>query len=82
MGIDGWIELDVPVQVKQSDNVRREVIDGFETAIPIFGKKKGDIVAFSFTKGACEEVARVKLLNDMSKLDIKLKTVEEILKES
>jgi len=82
MGIDGWIELDVPVQVKQSDDVGRNVVDNFETAIRRYGKKRGVIVAFSFTKGAYEEVARVKLLNGMNKLEIKLKTVKEILEET
>jgi hypothetical protein len=70
------------VQVKQSENVGREVVDKFETAIRRYGKKKGFIVAFSFTKGAYEEVARIKLLNDIRNLEIKLKTVEEILNES
>jgi len=82
MGIDGWVELDVPTQVKQSDNVGRNVVDNFETAIRRYGKKRGVIVAFSFTKGAYEEVARVKLRNELRRLDIKLKTVKEILKET
>jgi len=79
MGIDGWVELDVPTQVKQSDNVGRNVVDNFETAIERLGKKRGVIVAFSFSKGAYEEVARAK--NEKG-YDIKLKTVEEILKET
>lgn len=78
-GIDGWVELDVPCQVKQSDDVGRNVVDNFETAIQRQGKDRGVIVAFSFGGGAHEEVARAK--NDMN-LDIKLKTVEEILKET
>lgn len=82
MGIDGWIELDVPTQVKQSDNVGRNVVDNFETAIRRYGKKKGVIVAFGFTRPAKDEVARISLLNGMSKLDIRLKTVKEILKET
>ena len=41
-------------------------------------KKKGVFVAFSFGKGAYEEVARAK--NGWG-LEIELKTVEEILKE-
>jgi len=82
MGIDGWIELDIPTQVKQSENVGRIVVDKFETAIRRYGKKQGVIIAFSFTKDAYEEVARVKLLDNMNKLDIKLKTAEEILKET
>jgi DNA modification methylase len=81
-GIDGWVELDVPTQVKQSDDVGRNVVDNFETAIRRYGKKKGVIVAFSFTRGAYEEVARVRLLDEMRRLEIKLKTVEEILKET
>ena len=78
-GIDGWVELDIPTQVKQSENVGRNVIDNFETAIRRLGKIKGVIVALSFGKGAYEEVARVK---NEEGLEIKLKTVEEILKES
>lgn len=79
MGIDGWVELDVPCQVKQSDDVGRNVVDNFETAIQRAGKDRGVIVAFSFGKGAYEEVGRAK--NEMN-LDIRLKAVEEILKES
>ena len=78
-GIDGWVELDVPCQVKQSDDVGRNVVDNFETAIQRQEKDRGVIVAFSFGSGAYEEVARAK--NNMN-LDIKLKTVEEILKET
>jgi DNA modification methylase len=78
-GIDGWIELDVPLQVKQSENIGRNVVDNFETAIRRMGKKKGVIVAFSFGSGANEEVARA---HNEEGLEIKLKTVEEILKES
>jgi DNA modification methylase len=78
-GIDGWIELDVPTQVKQSEDVGRNVVDNFETAIRRMKKTKGVIVALSFGKGAYEEVARVK---NEEGLEIKLKTVEEILKET
>ena len=35
-------------------------MDNFETAIERAGKKSGAIVAFSFGRGAHEEVARVK----------------------
>ncbi len=79
MGIDGWIELDCPVQVKQSEDVGRNVVDNFETAIRRMNKNRGVIVALSFGKGAYEEVARVK--ND-EKVEIRLKTIEEILKET
>jgi hypothetical protein len=67
------------VQVKQSEDVGRNVIDNFETAIRRVNKVRGVIVALSFGKGAHEEVARVK---NEEMIDIRLKTVEEILKET
>jgi len=79
MGIDGYTFEGIPIQVKQSDNIGRNVIDNFETAIRRLGKTKGVIVALSFGKGAYEEVARAK---NEEGLEVKLKTVEEILKES
>ena len=61
MGIDGYSFLEhLPIQVKQSERVGRPVVDGFETAVERSGKGKGYIVAFSFSRGAYEEVARVK----------------------
>jgi hypothetical protein len=78
MGIDGWLIDGRSIQVKQSENIGRNVIDNFETAIRRVKKDRGVIVAFSFGKGAYEEVARAKLEEG---LDIELRTVEEILKE-
>jgi DNA modification methylase len=61
MGIDGYSFLEKqPIQVKQSDSVGRNVVDNFETAIRRAGKHKGYILAFSFTRGAYEEAARVR----------------------
>jgi DNA modification methylase len=61
MGIDGYSFLErLPIQVKQSDRVGRQVIDGFETAVRREGKHKGYVIAFSFTRGAYEEAARAK----------------------
>lgn len=79
MGIDGYFLDGSPIQVKQSEDVGRNVIDNFETAMQRISKHKGVIVAFSFGKGAYEEVARAKLEQG---LEITLKTVEEILKET
>jgi len=78
-GIDGWIELDVPTQVKQSEDIGRNVVDNFETAIRRMGKKRGVIVAFSFGSGAYGEAARA---HNEEGVEIKLKTVAEILKET
>lgn len=93
MGIDGYTFFDrVPVQVKQSERVGRPVVDDFETALRRHGESalkaakerknnhfalQGIIVAFSFTKGAYEEVARVK----GEGIDIQLLTVTEVVKE-
>ena len=78
MGIDGWVMDGRPLQVKQSEHVGRNVIDNFETAIKRMKKNRGIIVAFSFGKGAYEEVARVK---NADGVEIELKTVEDIMRE-
>jgi hypothetical protein len=79
MGIDGYYLDGTPIQVKQSDDIGRNVVDNFETAIQRKGRKRGIIVAFSFGRGAYEEVARVK--QELG-LDITLRTVQEILDET
>lgn len=78
MGIDGYLFDGTPVQVKQSENIGRNVVDNFETAIRRAKKTKGMIVAFSFGKGAYEEVARVK---NAEGLEIVLKTTKELIEE-
>ncbi|MBD3263139.1 hypothetical protein GF374_02040 [Candidatus Woesearchaeota archaeon] len=78
-GIDGYTNDGVPMQVKRSYGVGRNVVDNFETAIRRKRKKKGVIVGFSFTEtkgGAYEEVKRAKLEEG---LEIKLVTVKELL---
>ncbi|MDX6697698.1 MAG: hypothetical protein QOE65_1095 [Solirubrobacteraceae bacterium] len=79
MGIDGFSFMhNDPIQVKQSEGVGRNVIDNFETAIERAGKERGYVIAFSFTKGAVEEVARAKAAG---KADIKLVRVGELITE-
>jgi DNA modification methylase len=76
MGIDGYSFFEkLPIQVKQSESVGRNVVDNFETAIRRNGNDAGYIVAFSFTKGAVEEVARAR----KEGLNIKLVRVKEVL---
>lgn len=77
MGIDGFTFEGNPIQVKQSDDIGRNVVDNFETAMRRRKARKGTIVAFSFGKGAYEEIARAKLHDD---LEIKALTVKEMLK--
>ena len=68
-----------PVQVKQSDKVGRVEVDKFETAIRRMKKTSGMMVAFSFGKGAHEEVARAK---NHEGLNIELKTVKSVLEDT
>ncbi|MDR2426548.1 MAG: restriction endonuclease [Endomicrobium sp.] len=80
-GIDGIKKeagLSVPIQVKRSDNIGRNVIDNFKSAMARFDKtcKRGYIIGFSFGKGAVEEAARLK--RDEG-IEIILKKVEEII---
>lgn len=77
MGIDGYsFMVGDPIQVKQSERVGRNVVDNFETAIERAGKDQGYIVAFSFTRGAREEVARARW---GKRLTIHLITVAKLL---
>ena len=77
MGIDGYTFMArEPVQVKQSEKVGRNVVDNFETAMRRENKTTGYIIAFSFTKGAHEEVARAKQDTEHS-LNIKLVEIKE-----
>jgi restriction endonuclease Mrr len=78
MGVDGYLFDGSPVQVKQSEDVGRNVVDNFETAIRRSKKTKGMIVALSFGKGAHEEVARAK---NQDGLEITLKTLKELMEE-
>jgi len=81
MGIDGFSFLNhYPIQVKQSESVGRNVVDNFETALRRYyaghkGEMNGYIIAFSFGKGAREEVATAK----KEGFRIELITVKDIL---
>ncbi|MGH7773912.1 MAG: DNA methyltransferase [Candidatus Binatia bacterium] len=61
MGIDGFTFLENnPIQVKQMDNVGRPHIDTFAGVLQREKTKKAMYIAFDFTKGAVDEVARLK----------------------
>ena len=83
MGLDGYyprsiLTEEAGIQVKQSEGVGRNVVDNFETALKRQNYKKGYIVAFSFSKGAYEEVARIK---NKEGLEIKLITIKDLLEK-
>ncbi len=93
LGIDGIKKAPAgglgaaPIQVKRSDNIGRNVVDNFHSAVmrydkAIYDKNKaeklpvGYIIAFSFGKGAIQEVAR---LSNNEGVLIKLITVESFV---
>jgi len=87
LGLDGKTQDGIPIQVKRSDNIGRNVVDNFFSAIQrfdkaLFDKHKlenkpvGFIIAFSFGKGAIQEVARLKTHEAVI---IELKKVEDII---
>jgi site-specific DNA-methyltransferase (adenine-specific) len=86
-GIDGKTANGVPVQVKRSDNVGVNVVKNFSVSAKQFDKTVfeknqsiqnpiGYIIAFSFGRGAVEEVARLKLQENII---IELVTVDKIV---
>ena len=86
-GIDGKLPDNTPLQVKRSENIGRNVIDNFLSAVQrsdqaLFDKNinekrpVGYIIAFSFGKGAIEEVARLK---NKKNIIIELLTVDKIV---
>lgn len=86
-GIDGKTKEGIAIQVKRSDNVGRNVIDNFKSACERFNsnlftqnreekKPVGVLIAFSFGKGAHQEVARLK---NEANLIIQLLEVKDII---
>jgi len=86
-GLDGRTNDNTPIQVKRQDNIGRNVVDNFLSAAGRYDKNTfeknmqnktpiGYIIAFSFGKGAIEEVAR---LNTEENKIIKLVRVDEII---
>ena len=86
LGLDGK-KNGVPIQVKRSESIGRDVIDKFKSAAERADKKLYDknikekkpvgyIIAFSFGKGLIEEVARLKVKENVI---IELVTVDSIV---
>jgi DNA modification methylase len=87
LGLDGRTRDGLPIQVKRSDSVGRNIIDNFQVACKRFdntlfeknqaaGLPIGIIIAFSFGKGAIQEVARLK---NHENLIIELVMVEDFV---
>jgi DNA modification methylase len=92
LGLDGHTLDNTPIQVKRSDGIGRNVIDNFHSAIQrydkrLYEKNKNDekpigyIIAFSFGRGAIEEVARLKNRDDVTIELIKVENIIPIAKK-
>jgi DNA modification methylase len=61
MGIDGFTFMEHhPIQVKQMEHVGRPVIDNFTGVLQREKERRGLVIAFGFTSGAVDEVARLE----------------------
>ena len=87
LGLDGTSREGLPLQVKQSEGVGRNVVDNFRAAAERYdaalfarqraaGEPVGYVLAFSFGKGAVEEVARLRTKEGIR---IELKQVKDIV---
>ncbi len=78
MGIDGFTFLENhPIQVKRSDDIGRPLVDNFAGVLQREKDTKGMIIAFSFTRGAHAEVARLQRENG---IHIELVPCEKLLR--
>jgi hypothetical protein len=86
-GLDGKMPDGTPIQAKRRDGIGRNVIDNFLSAAKRADKRLyaeniktkkpiGYIIAFSFGKGAIEEVARLK---NQESIIVRLVCVDEIV---
>ncbi|MHC1707476.1 MAG: site-specific DNA-methyltransferase [Bacteroidales bacterium] len=91
-GMDGITKENLPIQVKRSDNIGRNVIDNFHSAVQRYDKALYDenkdanipigyIIAFSFGKGAIEEVARLKVRDGVIIVLVKVEDIVPLAKK-
>lgn len=78
-GIDGYASNGSPIQVKRSDKVGKRVMTYFSYNIRDDGKKRGYVVAFSFTNSVHDIVSTIKKRYG---INIILVTVEDLLRQN
>ena len=74
-GIDAFTNANVPLMIKQSDNVGRLQVDSFMNALTQAKVRSGVLVAFGYDSDAFAAVSRAK----MNRIDIRLVTVKELI---
>ena len=75
VGIDAFMADGRPVQIRQSDNVGRDVIENFASVMGRVRAKNGIIVAFSFADDAIRGIVRARINYGV---EIRKVTVEEL----
>ncbi len=79
MGIDGFTYFkQLPIQIKKSEQIGRNVVDNFVAAMQRQQKQKGYIIGLSFGTGAVKEVHRLK---NVEGIEIVLVTLEEVMND-
>jgi hypothetical protein len=93
LGLDGKTQDGAPIQVKRSDSIGRNPIDNFHAACRRFYNKSefeqriaqrqpiGVFIAFSFGKGAIEEVSKLKNNHDIIIVLVKVEDIIPIEKK-
>ncbi len=74
-GIDGFTGANVPIMIKQSDNIGKLQVQNFMNAIIQTRARNGIIVAFGFDTEAQAASSRAR----MNRIEIKLVTVKELI---
>lgn len=74
-GIDGFTDNNVPISIKQSDDVAKLQVDIFMNNLMQTKVRSGVMVAFGFSSEANAAVSRAR----MNRIDIKLVTVKELI---
>ena len=76
IGIDAYTAEGYPVQIKHSDNIGRNTIEGFASVMGRIKAKNGVIVAFSFADDSIRGIVRARI---NYRVEIKKVTVKELI---
>ena len=76
IGIDAYTSEGHPIQIKQSDNISRNVIENFASVMGQIKAKNGIIIAFSFADDAIRGIVRARIAY---RVEIKKVTIKELI---
>ena len=76
IGIDAYTVEGYPIQIRQSDNIGRNVIENFASVMGRIKAKNGIIIAFSFADDAIRGIVRARI---NYRVEIKKVTIKELI---